>query len=226
VRALPGVESAGVIDDIPLSGNGSHQPIALEAARLYDVGATGSRRSPRHGWLLECPAHPGPPWSRLPAPPMLLEASSGPDQPVLGPTFLAQPGSIGKRLTMILPDAVREVVGVVGDRNSTALDETRPAETLYMPLDQVSVPALGGWNSFPMSLVVRSASESIGPRFGRVKCVHEVDRRNSAAGILSMDDRVADSLSPQRSTPCLLVAFADSPCSLPRWESTACCHTA
>src|SRR3984885_5397109 len=30
VRTLPGVESAGVIDDIPLNGNGSHQPIAIE----------------------------------------------------------------------------------------------------------------------------------------------------------------------------------------------------
>jgi putative ABC transport system permease protein len=30
VRALPGVESAGVVDDIPLDNGGSHQPIAIE----------------------------------------------------------------------------------------------------------------------------------------------------------------------------------------------------
>src|SRR5207302_1381485 len=30
VRTLPGVLSAGVIDDAPLNGNGSHQPIAVE----------------------------------------------------------------------------------------------------------------------------------------------------------------------------------------------------
>src|SRR5256885_1457212 len=31
VRSLPGVVSAGLIDDLPFSGNGSHQPIAVEA---------------------------------------------------------------------------------------------------------------------------------------------------------------------------------------------------
>src|SRR4029453_4458986 len=30
VRTLPGVQYAGVIDDVPLSGGGSHQPIAIE----------------------------------------------------------------------------------------------------------------------------------------------------------------------------------------------------
>src|SRR5438046_8287183 len=30
VRTLPGVESAGVIDDIPLDNGGSHQPIAID----------------------------------------------------------------------------------------------------------------------------------------------------------------------------------------------------
>src|SRR4029077_3022583 len=30
IRTLPGVVSAGVIDDLPLSGNGSHQPIVAE----------------------------------------------------------------------------------------------------------------------------------------------------------------------------------------------------
>jgi hypothetical protein len=36
VRALPGVESAGVIDDIPLNG-GSHQPIAIEGRPLVPM---------------------------------------------------------------------------------------------------------------------------------------------------------------------------------------------
>ena len=30
MRTLPGVESAGVIDDVPLDNGGSHQPIAIE----------------------------------------------------------------------------------------------------------------------------------------------------------------------------------------------------
>ena len=89
--------------------------------------------------------------------------------------------ALGKRLTLtFFPDAVREVVGIVGDVKLDGLDQTRPSATLYFPLDQVSVPATGGWNSFPMTLVVRSASA---PRDGfcRVECGARGRSRNAVA---------------------------------------------
>src|SRR5207245_1390913 len=69
--------------------------------------------------------------------------------------------ALGKRLTLtFFADQVREVVGVVGDVKLDGLDQTRPSTTLYLPLDQLSIPLTGplagGWTSFPMSLVVRS----------------------------------------------------------------------
>src|ERR1700733_10641180 len=78
---------------------------------------------------------------------------------------------IGKRLTMtFFPDAVRKVVGVVGDVKLDGLDQARPSTTLYMPLGQLSAPATGGWNSFPMTLVVRTATTptSIAPPVSNV----------------------------------------------------------
>src|SRR5258708_22750635 len=85
--------------------------------------------------------------------------------------------ALGKRLTLtFFPDAVREVVGVVGDVKVDSLDQTRPSATLYFPLDQVSVPANGGWSSFPMTLVVRSASGSAGMVSAVSNAVHEVER--------------------------------------------------
>jgi len=210
VRALPGVESAGVIDDIPLSGNGSHQPIALEGrpvvpmseqpevdVRLVTVGYLSALRIPvLRGRDFSAADVAGRPAA------VLISQS-------LARRFWPNQDPIGKRLTMtFFPDAVREVVGVVGDTKLDSLDETRPAETLYMPLDQVSVPALGGWNSFPMSLVVRSASNPSDLASAVSNAVHEVDRETPLLGILSMDDRVADSLSPQRFNTLLLVAFA------------------
>src|SRR6202011_4921058 len=83
---------------------------------------------------------------------------------------------IGKRLTLtFFPEVVREVVGVVGDVKLDGLDQARPSTILYMPLGQASAPATGGWNSFPMTLVVRSATSPTGIVSGVVNAVHEVD---------------------------------------------------
>ena len=70
---------------------------------------------------------------------------------------------IGKRLTMtFFPDAVREVVGIVGDVKLDGLDQTRPSAALYMPLSQLTTPAQGGWRSFPMALVIRTSNNPAG----------------------------------------------------------------
>src|SRR5262249_8197423 len=37
VRALPGVEEAGAIDDLPLSGGGSHQPFSIEGRPMLPM---------------------------------------------------------------------------------------------------------------------------------------------------------------------------------------------
>jgi predicted permease len=116
--------------------------------------------------------------------------------------------ALGKHLTMtIFPDAVREVVGIVGDVKLDGLDQTRPSATLYFPLDQVSTPANGEWGSVPMTLVVRSASAAgMVPAVSSV--VHEVDSEIPLRDIQTMDDLVANSLSQQRFNMLLLGAFA------------------
>jgi predicted lysophospholipase L1 biosynthesis ABC-type transport system permease subunit len=117
--------------------------------------------------------------------------------------------ALGKRLTLtFFPDAVREVVGIVGDVKLDGLDQTRPSATLYFPLDQVSVPATGGWVSIPMTLVVRSTSGSAGMVAAVSNAVHAVDPEMPLRDILTMDDLVANSLSQQRFNMLLLGAFA------------------
>ena len=116
--------------------------------------------------------------------------------------------ALGKRLTLtFLPDAVREVVGVVGDVKLDSLDETRPSATLYFPLDQVSVPSTGGWSSFPMTLVVR-ASSAAGMASAVSNAVHDIDRHMPLRDIFTMDELVTNSLSTQRFNMLLLGAFA------------------
>jgi ABC-type antimicrobial peptide transport system permease subunit len=105
-------------------------------------------------------------------------------------------------------DKVREVVGIVGDVKLDGLDQTRPSATLYVPLDQMSLPSTGGWNSFPMTLAVRSGSSSAGLVSAVSNAVHDVDREMPLRDILTMDDLVANSLTQQRFNMLLLGAFA------------------
>ncbi len=210
LRELPGVESAGVIDDLPLSENGSHQPIAIEGrppmamseqpevdVRLISPGYMSSFHIPiLRGRDLNDTDVAGRPAAILISESMAQQFWPGEDP-------------LGKRLTMtFFPDAVREVVGVVGDVKIDSLDQARPAATLYFPLDQLSVPSTGGWSSFPMSIVVRSTSSPTGLISAVSNAVHEVDREIPLRDIFAMDDLVSNSLSQQRFNMLLLGAFA------------------
>ncbi|MGA8274551.1 MAG: ABC transporter permease [Candidatus Sulfotelmatobacter sp.] len=209
VRTLPGVESAGVVDNLPLNGNGSHQPIAIEGrpaqamsdqpevdVRLISAGYIPSLHIP----LLRGRDITGADVAGRPAA-ILISAS-------MAKQFWPGEDPIGKRLTMtFFPDAVREVVGVVGDVKLDSLDQTRPSATLYMPLDQVSMPSTGGWNSVPMTLVVRSTTKPTSIVSSVENAVHEVDREIPVRDILTMDDLVSNSISQQRFNMWLLGGF-------------------
>jgi putative ABC transport system permease protein len=210
VRALPGVESAAVIDDIPLDNGGSHQPVAIEGRPIVPMSEQPEVDvrliSPGYISALRIPILRGRDLGDA-------DVAGRPAVVLISESMARQfwPGEdpLGKRLTLtFFPDAVREVVGVVGDVRLDSLDQTRPGATLYFPLDQVSVPVTGGWNSFPMTLVVRSASGSTGMVSAVSNAVHEIDREIPLRDVLTMDELVKNSVSQQRFNMLLLGAFA------------------
>jgi predicted permease len=210
VRTLPGVEAAGAVDDIPLDNGGSHQPIAIEGrptvpmseqpevdVRLISAGYMSAMRIP----ILRGRDIHDTDLAGRPAVVLISES--------MARQFWPGEDALGKRLTLtFFPDAVREVVGIVGDVKLDGLDQTRPSAALYFPLDQVSVPSNGGWNSFPMTLVVRSGSGSAGLVSAVSNAVHGVDREMPLRDILTMDALVANSLTQQRFNMLLLGGFA------------------
>jgi predicted permease len=210
VRSLPGVESAGVIDDLPLNDEGSHQPIAVEGRAVVPMSeqpevdvrlSTPGYRNALHIPLLRGRDFSDTDVAGRPAVVLISES--------MARQFWPGEDPLGKRLTLtFFPDAVREVVGVVGDVKLDSLDQARPSATLYFPLDQVTVPANGGWTSFPMTLVVRSHSGSGDLASAVSNAVHEVNRDMPLVDISTMDDLVANSLSQQRFNMLLLGAFA------------------
>jgi putative ABC transport system permease protein len=210
VRALPGVESAGVIDDVPLDNGGSHQPVAIEGRPILPMSEQPEVdvRLTSRGYMsaLHIPILRGRDFSDT-------DLAGRPEVVLISESLARQfwPGedALGKRLTLtFFPDAVREVVGVVGDVKIDGLDQTRPSPTLYFPLDQISASTTGGWRSFPMALVVRSPSGSAGIVSAVSNAVHDVDREMPLRDILTMDDLVANSLSSRRFNMLLLGAFA------------------
>jgi len=210
VRALPGVESASVVDDLPLNDGGSHQPIAIEGrppvpmseqpevdVRLISAGYLRAMRIPVvRGRDLNDADVAG-------RPAVVLISQS------MAERFWPHEDPIGQHLTLsFFPDQSRQIVGIVGNTKLDALNETRNTATLYFPLDQVSVPSTGGWRSFGMSLVVRTRGNPSSAIDPITQAIHQIDSDTPILKVVSMEDLVSDSLSSERFNMLLLGSFA------------------
>ncbi len=209
-RTLPGVESAAVVDALPLSSSGSHQPIMIEGrppVAMADQPEVDVRLiSPGYLQTMRIPLLRGRDFNDgdvAGRPAAILISQS------MAKTFWPNEDPIGKRLTLTFsPGQAREIVGIVGDAKIDSLDQSRPLQMLYAPLDQLSIPALGGWSSFGLSLAVRARSnpnELVSPI---TNVIHQIDRDVPVLDVVTMDEILNTSLSQQRLNMLLLVAFA------------------
>jgi predicted permease len=210
VRATPGVEAAGVIDDLPLDNGGSHQAITIEGqpvVPMADQPEVDIRLvSPDYLRTMRIPLIRGRDLTDADAAGrsavVLISAS-------LASRFWPNEDPLGKHVTLtFFPDAAREVVGIVGDVKLDSLDETRPVATVYRPLDQVSAPPSEPWRSFGMSLAVRTSADPMSVVSAVTSAVHQVDAEAPVADVNSMEGLISASLSPQRFNMLLLGAFA------------------
>jgi putative ABC transport system permease protein len=210
VRATPGVASAGVIDDLPMGDGGSHQPVAIEGqpvvpmadqpeldVRLISPGYLPTMRIP----LLSGRDLTGDDLAgRNPA--VIISES-------MAKRFWPNENPLGKHLTLTFyPGVSREVVGIVGDVKLDSLDETRPVATVYWPLDQIFAPPSEAWRSFPMSLAVRTGADPMSVATAVTSAVREVDPETPVTEVMSMNELISSTLTPQRSNMLLLAAFA------------------
>jgi len=210
IRALPGVESAGVIDALPLNGGGSIQPIAIEgrpAQQMADQPEVAVRiTSPAYFHALRIPLLRGRNFNDSDAAgaPMAILISES-----MAKRFWPNENPIGKHVTLtFLPDGPREIVGIVGDVKDDGLDVVDPVATLYTPLAQLSTPLLGGWTSFSMWLLVHTNSTPSSLTSAVTSAVHQVDSELPLLQTRTMQDVIAESLSQRRFNMLLLAVFA------------------
>ena len=210
VRTVPGVQSAGLIDNLPLNLEGSHQPVSIEGQPVVSMAdqpevdvrlISPGYLSAMHIALLggrdidrsDLPGRPGA---------VLISQS-------MAKMFWPNANPLGKHLTLYFTrDMPRVIVGVVADVKLDALNETRPVPTLYTPLAQLSSPTGESWHSFQMSLAVRTNGDPLNVAPMISNAIRDVDAEVPLLNSRTMDESVSASLSPQRFTMLLLAAFA------------------
>ena len=210
VRTVPGVVYAGVTDALPLSGDGSTQPVAVEGrpvlpmseqpevgVRVFSPGYLEAMRVPlvRGRYINDADVAGRPPVAVI---------SQG-----MARQFWPHEDPIGKRFTLtFFPGITREVVGVAGDVKMYALDSAQAQAMIYVPLAQQTMPPGSTWHGFSLSLVVRTATAPGSAASAIASAVHQVDAAQPVMQVQTMAEIVADSVSQQRFNMLLLAAFA------------------
>lgn len=201
VRALPGVESAGLIDGLPFRG-GSNIPFVIEGrpAPLFAQQPVVPVRSISPGYLrsMRIPVLRGRDVSESDSADRTRVALISES---MAKRFWPGEDPIGKHLTLsFFPEKPREVVGIVGDVKQGGLDIREPSPTLYEAEDQQT-------NS-PMSLVVRAASHPENMIGAITDVLQQLDREQPVREVQTMQAILDQSISDRHMSMLLLAAFA------------------
>jgi putative ABC transport system permease protein len=200
LKALPGVEAAGAISELPLSGQFGDNPFQVEG-RVYSPGQIDDAdfRQVTPG-LLET--------MRLP----LLsgrwvgtsDTTKAPGVVVVNQEFahhyFGGKNPIGHRVQIVGDEfKAREIVGIVGTIKHGMLDES-PRAAMYVPLAQSPPP--------DMNIVVRTAGNPLLLASGLNDAVHSMDKDQAVSAVRSMDGIVSASVAQPRFSSELLGLFA------------------
>jgi putative ABC transport system permease protein len=197
VRALPGVQSAGLVDTLPITGGGSVQPIVVEGRPELNPREqpTVSVRFSAEGYVktMEIPVQRGRDFTPADAEAMLISASAA-------KLLWGDENPVGRRtiLPLVSRTQLIEVVGVVGDVKEQ-LAEKAPPTVYYYKRD---VP----FGEF--AVAVRTAGDPASVVRSAVAAVHALDADVPVQDIRTMDEVTDLMLVSERFRALLLQAFA------------------
>ena len=198
LAGLPGVESVGLITELPLTGQPNDAPFTVEgrppASPDEKFGADFRRVNQNYFQALRIPLLRGRNFTeqevRDNAKVMVVSEA-------LVNTAFPNEEALGKRLLTVLSDKPFEIIGIVGDIRHRSL-EFQPYSTMYLPTVQsgrnnVALRTHGD----PMSLVPAVRKE-----------VQAIDRDQPIAAVRTMDEWVDRSTATPRYRTTLLALFA------------------
>jgi predicted permease len=200
VDALPGVEAAGAISELPLSGEPNDNEFYI-VGRHYAPSEFDDAQSrevtPGYLTAMKIPLLAGRwfRWSDAPTSPGVIAV----DRAFANHYFPGQT-AIGQRVR-VTGDSIpeREIVGIIGSVNHESLDQA-PRPQMYAPLAQSSYGT--------MVIVVRTAAElsAIGGEMQSV--VTSLDKNEALSKVRSMDDVIDASVAQPRFSATLVGLFA------------------
>jgi predicted permease len=208
VRSLPGVESAGAIDNLPLTG-GSNQPVAIEGhapAALSEQPEVSVRAAtPGYMHAMRIPLLQGRDVSASDtadsAPVVVISQS-------MAKQFWPNESPVGHHLKLsFFPDKERQIVGVVGDVKQTGLDSSAGIATLYWPYAQITGSQMAPWRSFPLFLAVRTTTPPQTLAIAVTDAVHQVNKEIPVDNVITLEDFVGDTLTQHSFNMQLLAIF-------------------
>lgn len=204
LQALPGVQAVGGAINLPLGATNygigrGFIPEGRPLTRDESFDSSFSTITGNYFRALQIPLLAG----------RTFELRDGPDAPkvvVINESaakrhFGSPAAALGKRLTIWRDEQFpREIVGVVGDTKTTALDAQSGAQ-IYVPHAQDRQ-----WNF--MGVVIRTAGDSAGFAATVRREVQALDKDQPVYGLRTMDDVVANSLGTRRVSMQLFAVFA------------------
>jgi putative ABC transport system permease protein len=209
VRTLPGVESAGAIDNLPLNG-GSNQPVAVEgrAAVALSEQPEVSVRVTTAGYFkaMRIPILQGRTISaddRAGSAPVAVISQS------MAKQFWPNGDAIGHHVKLsFFPDKDRQIVGIVGDvKQSGGLDSSAGIATLYWPAAQTEASTQGPWRAQPLSLAIRTTVPPRTLTTAITDAVHQINKDVPVDNVLTLEEYVDATLTQQSSNMQLLSIF-------------------
>ncbi len=208
VSALPGVESAGAIDNLPLTG-GSNQPVAVEGRPVVPMSEQPevSVRVVTPGYLhaMHIPMLEGrdiQPSDTADSTAVVVISKA------MARQFWPNESPIGHHLKLTFyPDKERTVVGVVGDVKQLGLDSNAGIATLYWPLAQLGDSANGKWEPYGLSMVVRTTTAPLTLATAITNALAQVNGDIPVDNVLTLDDFIGNTLTQQSFNMQLLAIF-------------------
>jgi putative ABC transport system permease protein len=199
VQSLPGVETVGGIESLPLSGNGrvwrfrkDGEPANTNSgpAATFQVAMTGYFSAAgvhlRRGRLFDDSDRDG-------SPPVAVINET------MARRFWPDDDALGKRIVIRNDTFAREIIGVVNDVKHFGLDrETQPE--MYVPFNQLAIDLI--------PLVIRTKTDPAQIANAVREHVRAVDPAVAIANIRTMSQIASASLAERRFTVLLLTAFA------------------
>ena len=199
IKSLPGVESAGTVTFLPLSGWWGVRNVALESSQIPEgqrPTAVWSSVTPGYFRAMSIPLLRGRYFAEF-------DRTGSTGVAIISATLAKRiapnADSLGQRIVVAGVKDPVEVVGVVGDVHQLGMTSDETAE-VYLPFAQLPAPLI--------CFAIRTASDPVALAKAARRAIWAVDKDQAVSHVMAMTQLASESLAPQRVVASLLGLFA------------------